>query len=40
MTKWHMDYFFTHMAALTLYVDDYETDIHDIREDLMMRPAE
>lgn len=34
LNKWHMDNLITHIAALTLYIDNYRTDTHDIREDL------
>lgn len=26
----------THMAAISLYIDNYRTDTHDLREDLRM----
>ncbi|KAF2404383.1 RNA polymerase I associated factor, A49-like protein [Trichodelitschia bisporula] len=34
MTKWHVDKFSMHVAAVTLLIDNFETDIHDIQEDL------
>lgn len=40
MTKWHVDNFMTHIAALTLIVDDYVSDTFDIREDLRLKPTE
>jgi len=40
MTKWHVDNLMTHLAALSLIVDDYQTDTHDLREDLGLKPAQ
>lgn len=34
LTKWHIDNLLTHIAVLTLYIDDFETDTCDLREDL------
>lgn len=36
LTKWHVDKMMTYAAALSLFVDDYETDTHDLREDLRL----
>lgn len=36
LTKWHVDKMMTHAAALALYVDDYEVDTFDLREDLRL----
>lgn len=36
MTKWHVDNLLTHAAALALVVDNFETDVHDLREDLRL----
>lgn len=36
MTKWHVDNLITHIAALSLIVDNFETDTHDLREDLRL----
>ncbi len=40
MTKWHVDKLFIHLAALTLFVDDYEVDTYDLREDLRLDTKE
>lgn len=34
LSKWHIDNLLTHIAVLTLYIDDFETDTYDLREDL------
>ncbi|PNS15619.1 DNA-directed RNA polymerase I subunit rpa49 [Sphaceloma murrayae] len=34
LNKWHLDNLMTHMAALSLYIDAFRTDTHDLREDL------
>nr|POE76200.1 dna-directed rna polymerase i subunit rpa49 [Quercus suber] len=34
LPKWHMENLYTHMCALTLFVDDYTTVTTDIRDDL------
>jgi len=36
LNKWHMDNLITHMAAISLFVDGYKTDTHDLREDLRL----
>lgn len=36
INKWHFDNLMTHMAAISLYIDGYRTDTHDLREDLRM----
>ncbi|KAB2576994.1 DNA-directed RNA polymerase [Lasiodiplodia theobromae] len=36
MTKWHVDYLITHIAALSLYIDDFVVDTFDLREDLRL----
>jgi DNA-directed RNA polymerase I subunit RPA49 len=36
LTKWHIDKLITHAAALTLFVDNFETDVYDLREDLRL----
>ncbi|KAF2142957.1 uncharacterized protein K452DRAFT_248606 [Aplosporella prunicola CBS 121167] len=36
MTKWHVDNLITHIAALALYVEGYEVDTFDLREDLRL----
>ncbi|KAF2841505.1 RNA polymerase I associated factor, A49-like protein [Patellaria atrata CBS 101060] len=38
LTKWHVDNLMTHLAALSLIVDEFETDFWDLREDLRMEP--
>lgn len=40
MTKWHTDNLVTHMAALSLIIDGFETDMHDLREDLGLKRQE
>lgn len=34
MTKWKVDNLVTHICALALIIDNFETDVNDIREDL------
>ncbi|KAF1986011.1 RNA polymerase I associated factor, A49-like protein [Aulographum hederae CBS 113979] len=36
MTKWHVDYLMTHICVFALIVDDFETDIKDLQEDLRL----
>ncbi|KAF2158208.1 RNA polymerase I associated factor, A49-like protein [Myriangium duriaei CBS 260.36] len=36
LNKWHVDKLMTHMAAISLYIDDFKTDTHDLREDLRL----
>jgi len=36
LTKWHVDKLMTHTAALALFVDNFETDVYDLREDLRL----
>ncbi|KAK7534384.1 RNA polymerase I associated factor, A49-like protein [Phyllosticta citribraziliensis] len=36
LTKWHVDYLITHVAAMALIVDDYEVDTFELREDLKL----
>ena len=36
MTKWKVDNLVTHICALALIVDNFDTDVHDIREDLSL----
>jgi len=36
MNRWQIDYLMTHIAALTLIVDNYETDMFDLKEDLRL----
>lgn len=36
MTKWHVDNLMTHIFAMTLIVDMFETDTSDIREDFQL----
>lgn len=36
LNKWHMDYLYTHMCALSLYVDDWVTDISNLKDDLRL----
>ncbi len=34
MTKWHHDHLCTTLAAVSLYIDNYEVDVYDLGEDL------
>ena len=34
VSKWFVDYVITHTAALSLYIDNWQTDIADLRDDL------
>lgn len=36
LNKWHQDYFYTHMCALSLYIDHYVTDISNLKDDLRL----
>jgi len=36
LTKWHVDKLITYAAALALFVDNFETDVYDLREDLRL----
>jgi len=36
LPKWHMDNLYTHMCALSLYVDGWTTNTTDLKEDLKM----
>jgi DNA-directed RNA polymerase I subunit RPA49 len=36
LNKWHQDYLYTHMCALSLYVDHYVTDISNLKDDLRL----
>lgn len=36
LNKWHQDYLYTHMCALSLYIDHYVTDINHLKEDLRL----
>ena len=36
MSKWHVDNLITHIAALSLYIDNYVVDMFDLREDLRL----
>lgn len=36
LNKWHLDNLMTHMAAISLYIDDWRSDTHDLREDLRL----
>lgn len=40
MTKRHVDNLITHLAVLSLIVDDFESDTFDLREDLGLKPME
>lgn len=36
LNKWHMDNLYTHIFALSLYIDDWVTDTSNLRDDLKM----
>jgi DNA-directed RNA polymerase I subunit RPA49 len=36
MNMWEQDNLMTHLAAMALYVDQYETDISDFKDDLRL----
>lgn len=36
LNKWHQDYLYTHICALSLYIDHYVTDISNIKDDLRL----
>lgn len=36
MTKWHVEKLILHIGALTLFIDEFSTDTHDLREDLQV----
>lgn len=36
LNKWHVDNLLTHIAALSLFIDDWRTDSYDLREDLRL----
>ena len=36
LNKWAIDYLMTHICALALHVDDFSTDVYDLREDLKL----
>lgn len=36
LSKWHVDNLMTHIAALSLFVDNWRTDTNDLREDLRL----
>ncbi|KAI9677422.1 MAG: DNA-directed RNA polymerase I subunit rpa49 [Caeruleum heppii] len=36
LTKWHVDYLLTHIAALALHIDNFEVNTFDLREDLRL----
>jgi len=40
MTKWHVDYLFTHIFAMSLAVDDFVTDTFDLKEDLRLEQSQ
>jgi len=40
LSKWHVDNLMTHLAALSLIVDEYQTDTYDLREDLGLKPLQ
>ena len=40
LNKWHYDNLITHILALTLVLDNFVTDSHDIREDLRLEVKE
>jgi DNA-directed RNA polymerase I subunit RPA49 len=40
LTKWHVDKLVLHVCALTLHIDDFVTDTHNVREDLRLEPQQ
>ena len=40
MNRWAIDYFMTHVCALALIIDNFETNIADLREDLRLETQE
>jgi len=40
LTKWHVDKLLLHICALSLHIDDFTTDTHNIREDLRLEPQQ
>ncbi|RDI86487.1 hypothetical protein Vi05172_g3336 [Venturia inaequalis] len=40
LPKWHLDKLILHICALTLHIDDFVTDTHNIREDLRLEPQQ
>jgi len=40
MTKWHVDNLITHICVFSLIVDNFNTDIHDLRNDLGISEVE
>ncbi|KAL8825583.1 MAG: hypothetical protein Q9170_007739, partial [Blastenia crenularia] len=36
VTRWHLDYIITHVCALTITVDGFSTDAHDLMQDLRL----
>jgi DNA-directed RNA polymerase I subunit RPA49 len=36
LTKWYIDKLILHICTLTLIVDNFSTDVYDIREDLRL----
>jgi DNA-directed RNA polymerase I subunit RPA49 len=40
MTKWRVNNLLTHIAALSLTIDDFEVDIYDLKEDLKLEIME
>jgi DNA-directed RNA polymerase I subunit RPA49 len=40
MSKWHIDKFILHICAMALHIDNFETNINDLQEDLRLTLAE
>ena len=38
MTKWHVDNFLSHCVALSMIVDDFESDTIELQRDLGLSP--
>jgi len=36
MNKWAIDNFMTHISALTIIIDQFKTDMTDLRDDLKL----
>ncbi|KAF2115076.1 DNA-directed RNA polymeras-like protein I 49 kDa polypeptide [Lophiotrema nucula] len=40
LTSWHTDNLMTHIAAAALFIDDFEVDVNDLRDDLRVENKE
>jgi hypothetical protein len=37
MTTWHAEYLVEHICALALVIDNFETDVNDLKDDLKLQ---